>query len=76
MVLWPGDRVHILAHSKFAAHEASERLTDGTLPPPQPYIQAAEIQQLQAEQNYYLAWYGKQVYIHEKHVTAYAAILQ
>ena len=46
------NRVHILAQAKFTAHDCM-RLTDGAPPPPQPYIQAARIQQLQAEQNYY-----------------------
>ena len=31
------NRVPIHAQVKFAAHESSARLIDGTLPPPQPY---------------------------------------
>ena len=71
-----GNSVHILAQAKFVAHETSVRVTDGTPPSPQPYIQAAETQQLQAQQNYYLAWCGEQVFVHGKHVMACAAILQ
>ena len=42
----------------------------------QPYIQAAETQQLKAEQNYCLTWYGKQVYAHGKHIMALAVVLR
>ena len=67
---------HILAQMKFAALEARVRLTDGIQLPPQTYIQAVKTKQLQAEQNYYLAWYSKQMYANGKHVMACAAVVQ
>ena len=68
------DRVHRLAHIKFIA-QACAGLTYGAQPPPQPYIQAAETQQLQVKQRHYLTGYGEQVDAAKRHVRAYAAVL-